>query len=248
MRMIQQTRGTAAIVVLSASIALAGATSALAADDQSDSTDREWARVQRLASGTAVSVSLQGVPGQKRNVVSADESSVTLLKTDDSALPSVIQQTLRRVATAHPDYLSGASIGKTVLLEKRIRLDGEGVFLNGVRLASLSEILETTARADVGTITMRQRGRGVWGHLGPLGGYFVGGMTGGIASGLICRAAQGRNRCDTGAFLGGMLIGGVAGGTYGFHAARRETEVVVYRSLHRSRSRCGRAQWPLIND
>jgi hypothetical protein len=93
---------------------------------------------------------------------------------------------------------------------------------------SNGQVVERVARNDVAEIKTVKKGRGVWGHLGPLGGYFVGALSGGYAVGLACQAVQGRNRCDSGAFLLGALMGGVSGGLYGFSAARRETEEVIY--------------------
>jgi hypothetical protein len=93
---------------------------------------------------------------------------------------------------------------------------------------SHGQVVERVARNDVVEIKTVKKGRGVWGHLGPLGGYFVGALSGGYAVGLACQAVQGRDRCDSGAFLLGSLIGGVSGGLYGFSAARRETEEVIY--------------------
>jgi hypothetical protein len=93
---------------------------------------------------------------------------------------------------------------------------------------SNGQVVEPVARNDVAEIKTRKRGRGVWGHLGPLGGYFVGAISGGYIVGLGCQAVEGRDRCDTGAFLAGGLMGGIAGGLYGFRAARRETEQVIY--------------------
>jgi len=91
-------------------------------------------------------------------------------------------------------------------------------------------VLETIARQGIAEISVRKRGRGVWGHLGPLGGYFVGALAGGYGAAFACQAAAGRNRCDSGAFLVGMLVGGIGGGTYGFHAANRETEEIIYKA------------------
>src|SRR6476659_8569518 len=93
---------------------------------------------------------------------------------------------------------------------------------------SHGQVVERVARNDVVEIKTVKKGTGVWGHLGPLGGYFVGALSGGYAVGLACQAVQGRNGCDSGAFLLGALMGGISGGLYGFSAARRETEEVIY--------------------
>jgi hypothetical protein len=93
---------------------------------------------------------------------------------------------------------------------------------------SNGQVVERVARNDVAEIKTVKKGSGVWGHLGPLGGYFVGALSGGYAVGLACQAVQGRNRCDSGAFLLGALMGGTSGGLYGLSAARRETEEVIY--------------------
>jgi hypothetical protein len=93
---------------------------------------------------------------------------------------------------------------------------------------SNGNVVERLARNDVAEIKTLKKGRGVWGHLGPLGGYFVGALSGGYAVGLTCQAVQGRDRCDSGAFLLGALMGGITGGLYGTSAARRETEEVIY--------------------
>jgi hypothetical protein len=103
-------------------------------------------------------------------------------------------------------------------------------------VADLQQLIETSARQDVAEIKTRQKGRGFWGHLGPLGGYFVGAMAGGYIAGFACQAAAGRDRCDTGASLTGMLVGGIGGGIYGFRAADRETESVIYRAPWRPMS------------
>ena len=222
MQVTQRMQRTTVAVLLSGSI-VAGSAKAAAAQ-----SDTDWSRVQRLKPGTPITVTLQGLPARERQVIAVDDSNLTVLNTTDSRLPSEIQDTLREVAVTHPEYLLRASSGNPVVLERSLRIEQDGVFIDGRKLASLPEILETNTRRDVGRITRRQRGRGVWGHLGVLGGYFVGGMAGGYAVGLACRATRGRDGCDTGAFLSGMVIGGVAGGAYGLHASRRETEVVVY--------------------
>ena len=95
-------------------------------------------------------------------------------------------------------------------------------------LLTASRATEAFPKAAVTEISVKEKGRGFWGHLGPLGGYFVGALAGGYASGLACNALK-QGSCDTGAFLVGSVVGGLAGGGYGFHAARRETERIIYR-------------------
>ena len=58
----------------------------------------------------------------------------------------------------------------------------------------------------------------------------MGAFAASYGAGLACRAAKGESRCDSGAFLIGLTAGGLAGGAYGFHAARRESEDLVYRA------------------
>jgi len=108
-------------------------------------------------------------------------------------------------------------------VERRVvRVDESSLTLSN------GQVVERVARNDVAEIKTVKKGKGVWGHLGPLGGYFVGALSGGYAVGLACQAVQGRNPCDSGAFLLGTLMGGISGGLYGLSAARRETEEVIY--------------------
>jgi len=122
---------------------------------------------------------------------------------------------------------SGAEIIVTIEraqpVERRVvRVDESSLTLSN------GKVVERVARNEVAEIKTVRKGRGVWGHLGPLGGYFVGALSGGYAVGLACQAVQGRNRRDSGAFLLGTLMGGISGGLYGLSAARRETEEVIY--------------------
>lgn len=199
-------------------------------DSPAASSDVRWLRVRKLPPGAEIIVTVEGAQPGGRYLVRADESDLTVLNVAAPQLPAAAKDVLRDVASNHPEYLSSAQQGGTVVLEKRLRLQRDGVFIDGRKVAELGQIVETIARRDVVEITRRRKGRGAWGHLGPLGGYFVGAMSGGVVAGLGCRAAIGRDRCDTGAFLTGMLVGGIAGGTYGFHAANRVTEDSVYRA------------------
>lgn len=196
----------------------------------SDAASVGWSRVRRLAPGTDITLTLEGSPAGRRYVVRATESDVTVLNVADPPLSAAAIKVLRAVATAHADHLMTALAGGRVVLDGGTRFGPDGAFVGGQRVADLAQVLHRVGRARVTEITTRRRGRGFWGHMGPLGGYFLGGLSGGLVAGLVCQGARGRDRCDSGAFLTGMLVGGVAGSAYGLHAALRETEEVVYRA------------------
>jgi hypothetical protein len=192
------------------------------------SADVAWARVRKLEAGREISLTMRGLPEDTRVFVSADDSVITVLNLTDLALPSTAVRALREITSQHREYLEGAAKGGIVLSNK-VRLESGAVFVAGRKVADLQRVVETWARKDVAEITTRQKGRGVWGHLGALGGYFVGAMSGGYIAGFACRFAGDRD-CDSAAGVG-MLVGAIGGGAYGFHAARRETEIVTYSTV-----------------
>jgi hypothetical protein len=191
-------------------------------------SEDSWTRPQALEPGTEILLTVARTRPVQRYVIAVDDNSVRVLNLDDAPLPGPLAETLRSIALQHPEYFTQAAGDGTVVMG-RVRLTKTGVFVGDDLAVDLQRIVQTHARHDVAEIARRRRVRGFWGHLGPLGGYFVGGMAGGMVSRIACRAS-GRDSCDTGAFLIGMVGGGVAGGTYGWHAARRETEEIVYRA------------------
>jgi hypothetical protein len=201
----------------------------LALDPQGGFAHVEWSRVRKIAPGTEITITVRGSQAAERYFVSVGDSRITVLNLTDRTLPVAAARALREVASQHREYLEGAVKGGIFQVDD-LRLAPAGVFLGERKVADLQDVVETTARNEVAEIKTRQKGRGVWGHLGPLGGYFVGAMAGGYVAGFACQAAVGRDRCDTGAGLTGMLVGGIAGGAYGFRAAHRETEAVIYRA------------------
>jgi hypothetical protein len=192
-------------------------------------SEGSWTRAQALEPGSEILLTVARTQPVQRYVVAIDDASLRVLNLADSSLPGPLAETLRSIASEHPEYFARAASNGTVVIG-RVRLTKTGMFVGNDQVADLQRLVETHARPDVSEIARRRRGRGFWGHLGPLGGFFVGGMAGGLISGVACRAVSGRDRCDTGAFLIGMVAGGVAGGTYGGYAARRETEEIVYRA------------------
>lgn len=202
-------------------------------DPETGLVDSQWSRVGRLPPGTEIILTTQQGPPDVRYVVRADESGLIVLKLADPSRLAAAGALLRAVAADHPDYFSAAQHGGSFLFEGNVRFGPDGVFVDARKVADLGEVVTNIARTDVVEIRTLKKGRGVWGHLGALGGFFVGAMSGGLVAGFACQAAAGRERCDTGAFLTGALVGGIAGGGFGFRAANRETEDVVYRARER---------------
>jgi len=195
-----------------------------------DGSAEGWQRLHKLAVGSDITLTRKSSAAVSRLLLSIDDAGITALNVTDPAIPPVALRALRRIASQHADYFAMAAKGGTISIDG-MRLTSSGLVIKGVTVADLRRIVETTARDDVVEISVPRNGRGFWGHLGLLGGYFVGFMAGGIAAGTVCQALDGTDRCDTGAFLGGGLAGGVAGATYGFIAERRTSDQVVYRAL-----------------
>ena len=194
------------------------------ADAQSDV---DWSRVSRLKPGDELIVVLKGSDEAVRHFVSADDHVVRVLNLADSAMPAATGRALREIASQSPQDFENAARGGTFIRDG-LRLSSDGVFAGGHKVADLQQVVETRPRADILEVRTRQKGRGFWGHLGPLGGYFVGAFAGGYAGGLACKASVSHKRCDTDVVAKGMVVGAVVGTGYGFHAARRVTEDVVY--------------------
>jgi hypothetical protein len=208
-------------------VSIAGTTVPMTAQEP---LDPNWSRLRKLAPGTELIVTVKGSLPAKRYSVAWDDSALTVLNLSAPTLPDAARNVLRDVATTRPEYFPAAKKGGLCVLERNVRVGPGGVFVDGRRVADLQQVVETSARQQLVEIRTLQKGRGLWGHLGPVGGYLVGSMAGGYVAGFACQARLGRNRCDTGAFLTGMLVGGIVGGGYGFRAAHRETEHVIYRA------------------
>jgi len=188
-----------------------------------------WSRVRALAPGDPVSVTADRAPGE-RYFLHADDAELTLLNVSDMSIPSKARELLRSVAQLHPEYFRQARANAVFVWDNGVRMNAAGLSVDGRSAATLGQIVESVSREKVDEITVRHKGRGVWAHLGPLGGYLVGSLSAGLIGGLACQAAAGRGRCDSGAFLASAVGGGLAGAVYGVRAANRVTEEVIYRA------------------
>lgn len=200
---------------------LASPVPATAQEQVSISTTRgDWSHVLKLRPGTQITVMMTGFQPVRRSVVVAEASQLTVLNLTDPMRPRSVTRALLDIALKHPEAFTSLQAGRFV--ERDVSVGSDGVFLHDRKIAELRDIAETIARHDVAEIMARRKGGGILGHLGPIGGFFAGGLAGGYIGALVCR-------CDSG-FLPGMLAGGIAGGVAGYRAAVGEREHLIYRA------------------
>ena len=190
--------------------------------------DAGWSRVRRLAPGTELLVTVKGAQSENRYLVAGDESDLTVLNVRDPALPTAARDTLRDLASTHPEHFMAAQKGGQFMLAKHVRVAPEGVFVADQKVADLMQVVETIARNDVAEIS------------GPvpyspgheaLVGLGVGAAAGGGLALLLCHGLGG---CDAGLMFGtAALFGGFSAGISllpgGYHARHRPWEV-IYRA------------------
>lgn len=199
-------------------------------DDRSDVTD--WSRVHKIAPATEVIVLVAGAAPLTRHFLDADPAGLTVLNLTDSNLPPTVHDVLRDTALNHPEYFERARTGETFVLEKRVRLQPDGVWLDTTRIGDLNDLVETIARTDVVAVNTAERHRNRVACLGAgYAGWFFGGFTGGMAGIAITYAAGGRS--DSAGMAGifiGLLVGGVAGATWLYRKCVNKPEETIYRA------------------
>jgi hypothetical protein len=201
---------------------LASAPSVIAQEQVSTTAqDEDWSHVLKLKPGTQITVTVRDSEPRRRSVVRGDDSRLIALNLEALAAPSSTVRILSSIVSKHPEAFAPRDHAGT-FLERDVRVGPDGVFQGDRKIAELQDVAETIARDDIVEITARRKGGGILGHLGPLGGYFIGGLTGGYVGALLCR-------CDAG-FGRGMLAGGIYGGVLGYRSAVRDREQLIYRA------------------
>src|SRR5262245_23956921 len=126
-----------------------GEVARLVTTEQRASDDSEWSRVRRLAPGTELIVIVKNSQPASRYFVGGDESGLTMLNIDASALPTDARNVLRSLASTHPEYFLAAQKGGQFQLETNVRLGPDGVFIADRKVAGLAEVVEQRGRQDI---------------------------------------------------------------------------------------------------
>ena len=190
--------------------------------------DPGWARVQRLAPATLVTLTVCGSQSGVRYVVLANEDDLTVLNLASAALPPAVKSVLLDVASKQPQFFEAARAGDRFILNGNVRLGPDGVFVADRKVADRGQVIERIARGDVCRITRpgRMRGSVVGAIAGAGGGLLLGGF---LAANLAYKQCGGG--CgDEKALMALSLVGiPVAGGMLGYGAGGRTTVDVIYR-------------------
>ena len=198
----------------------------LGGDPQTQAFDNGWSRVRKLAPGTVLIVTMTGSELTTRYFVSGDESHISVLNVNGPDLPAPAKDVLRQVASTHPSYLPAAQRGEQFLLEHRVRVGPDGVFVADRKVADLAHVLEEYRRQDVTEIKTTRTGANRVGCA--LAAYYegalVGGLPGVLIGGVAGRAAGG----DTGVALVGMMVGWSIGGMAMYGKCRHPSEKTIY--------------------
>lgn len=127
--------------------------------------ESDWSRLAGLDPDSRIRVTLKGGQPVNREFVAADESELVSLGLTDSTLPRQVRRALRNLALDRPIDLFKASHGET-LIEGRVRLASDGVFLDGRKIVAIEQVVERTARSNIAEISWvhRATARGLgWG-------------------------------------------------------------------------------------
>ena len=183
--------------------------------EQGTSDDPEWSRVRRLAPGTDISVTVRGSDPVERCLVAQDDSGLILLNLTGPALTSDVKELLRGVAARHPEYFPAVQRGAAFVLENRVRISADGVFVTDRKVADFQQLVERADRLEVAEIKMARVKSNVFGCA--LTGYFLGSFIGGFAGGYIGGAIS---RDKDAGFMRGMVVGMPVGATLLYRECR----------------------------
>jgi hypothetical protein len=189
---------------------------------EGEPADDTWSRVLKLAPGTGIVVTVQASQQAHRYFVSGDDSGLTVLNVEATALPSAARDVLRDVASTHPAYFLAAQKGAQMLLEKNVRLGPDGVFVADRNVAALVEVVERFSRdaiAEIQTAPVDSNPVGC-----AVAGYYGGGLIGGLP-GAVIGGAIGK---DTGPALVGGMVGWSMGALYVYRKCRHKPARVIY--------------------
>jgi hypothetical protein len=191
--------------------------------------DVSWRRVQRLAAGTIVMLTVGDASPALRTVIGATDDRLLAMNLAHPAITATVWSILRAMAArGTADFLMIQSGG--TFSSKGVRIGRDGVFVEGAKIAELSAIVETHARDDVRLVTRSKRNR--MALVGAATGTAVGFVAGVYVALRLVFKYCGDSCVDEKVGIGLALAGlPAAGGILGYMAAKRDLTEVIYRGI-----------------
>jgi hypothetical protein len=117
----------------------------------------DWSHVRALAPGSKVAISAIGLGGQdSQYFISATDHALTLLVLGNADLPRAARRFVIKLAEAHPDmFMSPPKWAE--YRDGPVRVNPDGVFVRGRKVADLSEITRAIDAGDVAEVTKQVR-------------------------------------------------------------------------------------------
>jgi hypothetical protein len=110
-----------------------------------------WSRVRTIVAGTRISVGIAGPDEVEQYFLDATDESITLLDLTNRDLPRDARRTVVRVAGIRPGLFTATRW--TEATDGRVRVNQDGIFVKGRRVAALDDVVRTIDRGDVGEIS-----------------------------------------------------------------------------------------------
>jgi hypothetical protein len=145
-----------------------------------------WTRVTALATGTDVTLTVQGRPPVGRVIAAADDSQLTTLNLTNPGLPPKARRALLNMAERFPRVIG--SPGAREFKEGPVTLSTNGLFVDASKVAEFREVVDMVDRNDVREISIDRR-------RGSVAGALIGGGAG-FALGFLTSITLANKQCN----------------------------------------------------
>jgi hypothetical protein len=137
-------------VSLALVICLVGTSLPAAAQPPTAAHLSNWGRVRTIVPGTRISVGIAGPDEVQQYFLDATDEAITLLDLTNRDVPRDARRTLIRIAEMRPGLFTATRWMEVT--DGHVRVNQDGVFVKGHRVAALEDIVRTVDRGDVGEV------------------------------------------------------------------------------------------------
>jgi hypothetical protein len=183
-----------------------------------------WTGVVRLPVGTEVLVSTTTEALQRGRVVDVEGDGLTLLNATDPSLPRQVRRAAERALARSAPALAGVLDGGALSVDN-VRFSNDGVFVEGLRVVAIDQVLRRIGVGDVEQVRLQPRGSGgLWAAIALTSAGAVLGISAGRRGGP-------EPELGARAFAGALMIG--VGTVITVVEARRRQETDAQRVVYR---------------